>query len=245
MEEVVIRGLGFETVYYRIKSLDDLEIRVQDQDENRYADLTFAQAMDSARVYFNKDAQKTADLLIAGLSNNPKKLSNAEQALAHELLGDLYVTQQQYDLAADSYEDAIQYKKSVSLSIKKANALQRNGNYQESLKIFEDLKARKSLEPNQRIAILRGLASIYEAINSFQKSIDTYTELLENPVVLQNNTLTTNLKTELASVYDKAGRKVEAQKLINESIVTSEAASTTLNIAAKSNGRGRDTWAGF
>ena len=234
-EEVVIRGLGFETVYYRIKSLDDLEIRVQDQDENRYADLSFAQAMDSARVYFNKDAQKTADLLIAGLSNNPKKLKNSEQAQAYELLGDLYVTQQQYDLAADSYEDAIQYKKSVSLSIKKANSLQRNGNYQEALKIFEDLKARKSLEPNQRIAILRGLASIHEAIKSFQKSIDTYTELLESPVVLENKTLTTNLKTELASVYDKAGKKVEAQKLINESITVSEAASPVLNIAAKSN----------
>ncbi len=31
-EEVIIRGLDFETVYYRIRSMDDIEIRVKNEE---------------------------------------------------------------------------------------------------------------------------------------------------------------------------------------------------------------------
>ena len=97
-DEVTISGVGFETVYYRIRSLDDLEIKVQStkQDTKKLSTLSYQVAMDSAQLYLKKDAQKTADFLIAALSNNPKSLSKNHEGAAYEKLGDLSTFTKQY-----------------------------------------------------------------------------------------------------------------------------------------------------
>ena len=90
-EEIVIRGLNFETVYYRIRSNDDIEIRVQsdEQDQKKRSPIPYQVAMDSAQIFLKKDAQKSADFLIAALSNNPKSLTKTQESAAYDKLGDL------------------------------------------------------------------------------------------------------------------------------------------------------------
>lgn len=233
-EEVVIRGFDFETVYYRIKTFDDLEIRVQAGDEQAYAGISFSVALDSARTYLKRDAQKSADFLIAGLSTDPESLSRREQAVAYELLGDIYGSQKQYDLAAESYEEAIQFQASTDRRLKKAQSLKNNKNYQEALSEFLALEKATDAKPLQEFKILRGLGQTYALMGDPTKAIASYEQALQDQAKVADSQLKTTVQSELAELYNKMGAIEKAEELYKTTIATSSADNPVLNINAQS-----------
>jgi len=233
-EEVVIRGFDFETVYYRIRTLDDLEIRVQAGNEQAYAGISFPVALDSARTYLKRDAQKSADFLIAGLSTDPESLSRSEQAVAYELLGDIYSSQEQYDLASKSYEEAIQFQASTERRLKKAQSLKNNKNYQEALSEFLALEKSTDARPLQRLKILRGLGQTYALMGDQTKAIATYEQALRDDLNVADNRFKNSVQTELAELYNQTGEVEKAEQLFKTTIVNSAADNPVLSIKAQS-----------
>ena len=217
-DRLVIRGIDFETVYHTVYSNDDLEIRVTDEDDS-LNDLTYSQAIDSAQVYFNKDPKKTADFLIAALSNNPKSLSKQQQAAAYEKLGDLYFNNKQYDLAIDNFKASINFIANKSVSLKRASALRENGNYQESIKAFIELGPFKNKD--DEIKRLKGLADAYAATNDQQQAIAVYQKALLLSEEVGNLNEVTTLNTKIGNNLDRAGQTEKAEGYFNKAISNS------------------------
>lgn len=233
-EEVVIRGLNFETVYYRIRSNDDLEIRVQAQKGKDLSKLTYGTAMDSAQYYFKSNTDKAADFLIAGLSNNPKKLTAKQQGRAYELLGDLYFENKQFDLATTSYSQALDFENTIERAIKKANALRLNGNSQEAISAFNLLKDKKDLGTNNLLNILTGLAAVHQTTNNFSAAANSYEKALKLAGASNNTKIIAGLQSKLAEVYNKMGQSDKAEQLFQSAISNSQTNGIAATVKAQS-----------
>ncbi|PQJ13252.1 hypothetical protein BST94_12840 [Nonlabens xylanidelens] len=237
-EEIVIRGLDFETVYYRIRSNEDIEIRVQnpEQDTQKLSTLSYKIAMDSAQFYLKKDAQKTADFLIAALSNNPKSLSTAQESAAYEKLGDLYTFNKQYDLAIDNYTQAEALEKSFKITIKKADALRLNGNYQEAITAYKINPNKKAgaLTTTDQLARLNGLADAYSKTNNETKALETYKEALSIAALANRKSEMTSINTNIASIYNSLGELDDAESYYNTAIKESKKESPKANVVTQS-----------
>ncbi|MEP0478941.1 MAG: histidine kinase, partial [Nonlabens sp.] len=237
-EEIVIRGLDFETVYYRIRSNEDIEIRVQnpEQDTKKLSTLSYKIAMDSAQFYLQTDAQKTADFLIAALSNDPKSLSTTQESAAYEKLGDLYTFNKQYDLAIDNYTQAETLEKSFNITIKKADALRLNGNYQEAITAYKINPNKKSsaLSITEQLARLNGLADAYSKTNNETKALETYKKALFIATAANNKSEMTSINTNIARIYNSLGELDDAESFYNTAIQESKKESTTANVVTQS-----------
>lgn len=237
-EEIVIRGLDFETVYYRIRSNEDIEIRVQnpEQDTQKLSTLSYKIAMDSAQFYLKKDAQKTADFLIAALSNNPKSISTAQESAAYEKLGDLYTFNKQYDLAIDNYTQAEALEKSFKITIKKADALRLNGNYQEAITAYKinPIKKAGAFSTTDQLARLNGLADAYSKTNNETKALETYKEALSIAALANKKSEMTSINTSIASVYNSLGELDDAESYYNTAIKESKKESPKANVVTQS-----------
>lgn len=237
-EEIVIRGLDFETVYYRIRSNEDIEIRVQnpEQDTQKLRSISYKIAMDSAQFYLKKDAQKTADFLIAALSNNPKSLSTTQESAAYEKLGDLYTFNKQYDLAIDNYTQAEALEKSFKITIKKADALRLNGNYQEAITAYKINPNKKAgaLTTTDQLARLNGLADAYSKTNNETKALETYKEALSIAALANRKSEMTSINTNIASIYNSLGELDDAESYYNTAIKESKKESPKANVVTQS-----------
>lgn len=235
-DEITIRRADFETVYYRVRSRDDLEIRVTDQKATAgLQKLRYQAAMDSAAVYMRKDANKTADFLIAALSNNPKKISSTQQAVAYERLGDLYLFNKQADLAVTNYNQALSLNYTTLRKRKLADALRLNGNYQEAIKAYTSLQGKKSpSDKNESLAINTGLADCYSATNQTNKAITAYNLAIRDAQALGKTTDVTAINTKLAKLLNNSGRVAEAQGYFNKAIAESKKESPIANAATQS-----------
>lgn len=235
-DEIIIRRSDFETVYYRVRSNDDLEIRVTEEKAATPAQkLSYAVAMDSAKIYMRKDAKKTADFLIAALSNDPKKLSAAQQAAAYESLGDLYLFNKQADLAVTNYTQATTLSYTSLRKRKLADALRANGNHQEAITAYISLKSKKSGVPQtESLAINTGLADSYSATKQTSKAIETYNDALKNARTLNKTAELTAINTKLAQLLNNSGRVNEAQGYFNKAIAESKREGPVSNVITQS-----------
>jgi len=238
-DEIIIRRSDFETVYYRIRSYDTLEIQVTDADEQKenLKALSYEKLMDSAQVYLKKDAQKTADYLIAALSTDAKKLSNAKKARAYEKLGDLYAFNAQYDLAISNYKEAISNSSSSTLELKLAKNYSSNGNYQEALTITNSLlngEKKTSLSIDQQIKAYTLLGQIYDKTNDTEKAITNYQLALQLAQKNNRTALIPELNTAIAAVYNKSGKITLADTYYNNAIEESAKVSVQSNVVNQS-----------
>jgi tetratricopeptide (TPR) repeat protein len=241
-EEIIVKGVDFETVYYRIKNVAPVEIKVKSNLANKknYQDISYQVAMDSAQIYLKKDAQKTADFLIAALSNTPKSLNKSQESDAYEKLGDLYSFNKQYDLAIDYYSQALQLKKTPSLILKKADVLRYNGNYQEAIAGYLSVdpfaktasKSRINNDPTAVIELKKymGLAAAYEKTNETTLALNAYKKALEISKTNQINTHISAINTSIAALYNNTGRIKDAESFYNTAIEESKTESPVLNV---------------
>lgn len=250
-DEIIVRRADFETVYYRVRSSDQIEIQVLNavSQKNQLKSLSYEVLLDSAQVYLKKDAQKTADFLIAALSNNPRELTAAREAQAYEKLGDLYLFNKQADLAITNYKAGIKAQNTPQRQLKLAQSLQSNGNYQEAIKTLEAIvgsQKPKKTALNSSYNSVTGLSSqqmvnAYTTLgNAYQKTNNTDAALLNHKKALQvaqsNNlrALVPQLNTNIASIYNETGQVSAADSYYNDAIQESKSEGVISNVVTQS-----------
>ncbi|PQJ33147.1 hypothetical protein BST92_04710 [Nonlabens arenilitoris] len=246
-DEIIIRRSDFETVYYTIRSNDKVEIQVIDDlsQKDRLKSLSYEVLMDSAQVYLKKDAQKTADFIIAALSNNPNGIGAVKEAKAYEKLGDLYLFNKQADLAITNYRAAIKSQNTAQRQLKLAQSLQSNGNYQEAIKTLEALtanqKSKKSSSNRSTGLTNQQLVTAYTALgNAYEKTNNTQAALKNHQVALQTaqtNNLTTllpQLNTNIANIYNSTGQVSTAESYYSDAIQDSKNEGIISNVVTQS-----------
>lgn len=246
-DEIIIRRSDFETVYYTIRSTDKVEIQVIDDlsQKDRLKSLSYEVLMDSAQIYLKKDAQKTADFLIAALSNKPKSLTASKESVAYEKLGDLYLFNKQADLAITNYRAAIKSENTAQRQLKLAQSLHSNGNYQEAIKTLEAIivnqKSRKTslnlktrLSTQQIVTAYTTLGNAYEKTNNTDAALNNHQAALQTAQTNNLKTLLPQLNTNIANVYNATGQVTTAESYYSDAIEGSKSEGVVSNVITQS-----------
>lgn len=227
-DELTIKHKDFQTVYYTIK--DNERILVEVQPENTIAQQsklklysrnnseTFKNLIDSSETYLKRDVQKSLRFLEKALAASSSAKQNA---IAYEVLGNIYTHWKQYDLAVSNYRISLQSQKNNDVILKLGNAYRLNGNYQESLETYNSIKV-STLTNWQQAECYEGLGDVYKLTNNYDKAISSYQQGLK---IAQKHSITpkiTDLNSKIAQVYVAKGQNDKAQSYFNNSLQLAE-----------------------
>ncbi len=222
-DELIIRHIDFETVYYTIKSNERIIVEVESNKEDAKYKRTkysrsnsnqFESLIDSAEAYLKKDAKRSIQFIEKALLESNSVKENAE---TYEVLGDIYMFWKQYDLAVSNYRISDQNIKTNTVKLKLAAAYKQNKNYQESIKTYKAIN-KKALSNWQLVQLYEGIGDVYLSTKNHELSIDNYKKGL---VVAQKHLITpkiTDLNSKIAQVYNAKGESQKAEGYFNKSM---------------------------
>ena len=224
-DKLVIRHQEFETINYTIKSNERISIEVatdnrrnQTQTLDNNINRRFNDMIDSADVYLRKDARKSIKFIGDALNVD---ISTSQSAEAHELLGDIYVYWQQYDLAISAYKTSLQNSKTSSAKLKLAKAYSHNDEFKKSIETYKNIDVKVLSNYNKSIWF-EGIGDSYKKIKEYTKAIKAYEDGLE---VAKNHLIApkvTDLNSKLAQVYSEQGQISKAKDYFSNSLNLAE-----------------------
>lgn len=227
-DELTIRHKDFETVYYTVKDNERITVEVrpsvlQTSTSARYKTKVkaFNSLIDSAATYLKKDAQKSIQFVTEALSRSN---SVSENAQAYELLADIYMQWQQYDLAVSNYLISFQNNASNDVRLKLAKAYESNKNYQESIDVYKAIE-KNGLSNYQLTQLYEGLGDTYSSIKNYNASIISYKTGLDVAKKHLIAPKVTDLNSKIAQAYSASGKTDKAEDYFQNS----------LNLASKEN----------
>ena len=227
-DELRISHSDFETIYYVIKSNEDIRILVEDfpgetksrskkyysyEKSSRKIDL-YHQHIDSAKFYKKKNIDKSLSFVEKALQN---KESRQRNAASYKTLADIYLYWKQYDLAVNNYKLSIQIKENIAVKIDLAEAQFLLKKYVESKKNYNAL-LKKTLSNYEKIIVLEGLGDIDFQQKKYKNSKAYYEQAL---TVAKKNLVTpkiTDLNSKLADVFAAEGNLTQANIRFNNSL---------------------------
>ena len=226
-DEIVISHKDFETVYYTIKDDDDITVKVQPVGEYSYVNKiktkqnSFESTIDSALFYKKISAEKSIQFITESISKSSSVTQNAE---AFEVLGDVNMYWKQYDLATTNYRISLNNVAVTDVKLKLAKAYYFNKNYQESIKIYTDLKD-TDLNNWQRIIKQEGLGDVYLKTGENTKATNAFKEGLKIAETNKIKPKITDLNSKLGETYSESGKIQVAEDFLENSV----------NLASKEN----------
>ncbi|MFV0540826.1 MAG: histidine kinase [Aestuariibaculum sp.] len=225
-DELTIKHKDFETIYYTIKSNERIMVQVQameapNMDKKVYSknstDL-FKNYVDSADTYLKKDVKKSLLFVEKALESSNSAKENAE---VYELLGDVYSHWKQYDLAISNYRISLQNIQQNTVKLKLANTYRLNGNHQESLQTYKDIK-KSELSNWQLVNLYEGIADVNFATQLYDAAIANYQEGLQVAQTHLISPKVTDLNSKIAMTYSAKGENKQAQHFFIQSLKLAE-----------------------
>jgi len=125
-EEIIVEDEDMETVTYMVKSKEDVLILVEGYNNSddfskvrSFNDITLRHQalLDSAENYRKIDIQRSTDFVARSISLLGKRGRKKERARSLSKLGEIYMHHGQFDLAIDSFEDALKTNKTIATSL--------------------------------------------------------------------------------------------------------------------------------
>ena len=224
-DELRVSHPDFQTVYYTLKSSEDIKIIVEDyvhNDRNSYSKKIsksrkvdfYLQYIDSAKFFKKKDIEKSLSFIEKALQNKVNKKRNA---VTYKLLADIYLHWKQYDLAVYNYELSSQIKEEVSTKISLANAQFLLKRYNDSERTYQELN-RGKLSNYEKIQVYEGIGNVSFALKKWDKADENYQKALQ---IAKDNLVTpkiTDLSSKIADVYAAQGKVEEAESQFKNSL---------------------------
>jgi two-component system LytT family sensor kinase len=231
-DQIVISSDDFQTVYYNVLEDDYIKIRVEGPENeitklkkvasNRDAKSAFTSYIDSAKTTLKKNATKSIGYVTTALEVVPKKeITNTENSIAFETLGDINLFWKQSDLAIGNYKRSLSFSPRVGVQIKLADAYRQNNKYQESIELYK-LLLKERLSNYQKVIVFEGLGDNYKQTNVPAKSILNYQKALD---IATSNKITpkiTDLNSKIGETYALGGSLVEAEEYFGNSLTLSK-----------------------
>jgi len=236
-DELIIRHDDFETLYYIIEDNQRINVEVQPAVKKKLSKFRrssktiqqFKSLIDSAEFYKKKDASKSIkfieDAIIASNSVD-------QQAKAYEVLADVFMHLEQYDLAISNFKISNQNKSSSEVSLKLGKAYLKNGEVQKSINTYQNISLR-GLSNYQKVELYEGLGDTYtqqrkynDAISNFQLGLGVAQKHLITPKV-------TDLNSKIAEVLGVSGNIEEAESYYGNSLDLAEKENKTRAVKEK------------
>jgi len=209
--QLIVSHPGFETVYYTVKSKEEIKINVDDFEERKFLKLSkrkskkdlvnYQQNLDSAKFYTKKNIEKSLTFLEENLKSTKDVRRNAT---TYRVLADIYFYWKQYDLAIENYITSIKYFDEVTTQIQLAASYFLDKNYKASEKNYIELLLNK-LNFYESLLVYEGLADIYFKTKKYNEARIKYTKALAIANENEINSKITDLNSRLAEVYAAEG----------------------------------------
>ena len=250
-QELMVDHPLIETVYYRIKSSEEIKVEVQDFEANEYTrsrqkkssrsdansvlskfynDVDdYNQNLDSAIFYKEKNIEKSLSFIEEILKSNQTRGRNAA---TYRLLGDVYNQWQQYDLAITNYKSSLQFREDESIKLVLAQAAIKIQKYEEAEKYLKDIRTKK-LGFFEKILVYESLGDLYFDIEEFTKSTSNYQKALK---IAEDNEITskvTDLNSKLGDVLVAQGKIDKANLQFQNTLELAKKESPIRSIAEK------------
>ncbi|WP_418512891.1 histidine kinase [Corallibacter sp.] len=206
-DELIIRHKDFNTIYYTINSRERIDVIVEpaitsSSVKSKYkSPKQFNALIDSALVYLKSDAEKSIQFVTEALAESKSVKQNSE---VYEVLGDVNAYWKQYDLAISNYRISLNNVQTNEVKLKLAKAYELNGNYQESIELYNSLEE-PELSNWQITTKYEGLADVYLKTEDLKTALNTYKKALEIAKDKKLSPKITDLNSKIAQVYEKMG----------------------------------------
>ncbi|WP_190811155.1 histidine kinase [Flagellimonas sp. S3867] len=229
---LIVESQEFETVRHRIKSHEDIDVRVQGYDpykvdqkkkkEAARSAMNHERFLDSANFYKKTDLEKSIDFIAKSISQLGKRGNKRELSSALTTLGDIYLFHKQYDLAITNFKDALAHRESVKTKLLLGKAYLLIGEFQNAERTLSPLMESKDLIPYQRIELYEALGDVNKALSKLEKALDFYREGLEVAQKNQISPKVIDLNSKIADAYADENRVIEAEGFYSNSLSLSE-----------------------
>jgi len=223
-DEIVISHPSIETVSYVLQNKDDrLIIEVEEPKLNKKINLRkktspkeFYTLIDSAKQVYKTDAEKGAEFVAKSLlvSNN---LTNKQQAISYEVLGDIYLYWKQYDLAISNFNRSLQQQKTARVQLSLAKSYFKNKSYSSAISIYENIKSNQ-LSNWEKVVLNEELGDVYSARKEYVTAEKYYNIGLS---IAKNHLITpkiTDLNSKLGKVSFSQGKVDQATTYFDNSL---------------------------
>ncbi len=233
-DELVVSHPSFETVFHTLRNEDRIEIRVEglaEEESKEFSSVSIkrakakisidhrhAQYIDSANFYKKRDIDKSIIFVENAIKALGKRADSEKASLSYTTLGDIYQYWGQYDLAINSYENAMRYRESPKLLSKLGGAQLANANHGDAITTFKKIIDDRSATAYHKVVAYEGLGDAYTKIGNEQQAIDSYQEGLQ---LAQQESITpkiTDLNARLASAFEQQGEVQQAQDFYSNSL---------------------------
>ena len=223
-DEIRVTHPDFETVYYTLKSSEDIKILVKDYEQtkgvlrSKSRQDSYLIHIDSANFYKKIDIEKSISFIEKALVNQKNKRRNAN---TYQILASIYLHWKQYDLAEYNYKLSNQIQEATATKIAIATTQLRQKKYEESIQNFLALK-KERLTDSEKIEVTEGLGDLYFAQKKLEASKRNYNEALSLAQKKSFSSKITDLNSKLAEVYAAEGDVNKAENLYKKTITLAE-----------------------
>ncbi|MDN3494110.1 tetratricopeptide repeat-containing sensor histidine kinase [Winogradskyella bathintestinalis] len=223
-DELIISHDDFETIYYTIKTSERITIEVVEEKQSSRNKRAvgdykrFNEMIDSADVYLKKDAEKSIRFIGDALNVN---VNIRQSAVAHELLGDIYMHWKQFDLAISAFKISLQNTETASAKLKLARAYYNNDQYKISLSAYNQI-VEETLSNYEKTIWFEGKGDVHVKLKDFSKAIKSYEEGLKEAKKHLIAPKVTDLNSKIAQVFSDQGQISKAKLYFNNSLNLAE-----------------------
>ncbi len=230
-DEIRFESHEFISVSHKIKSNEDVDVLVEDynspsrkktKNESRIWEPQTQQFLDSAIHYRTIDIEKSIDFVTKAISELGRNGDKTDLAKSYTILGDTYQYYKQYDLAIDSYKNALVASKSTKAELLLAESYISNKEYNNAIAVLRTTLQTKNISIEQKAQIYESLGDAYKGLGNSEKSLENYNLGLNYATSKSRLSKLTDLNSKIADVYVESNLMVEAEEYYDNSLELSE-----------------------
>ncbi|WP_108246267.1 tetratricopeptide repeat-containing sensor histidine kinase [Muricauda brasiliensis] len=227
---LMVEGPELETVRYRIKSGEDVDVLVEGYPSgvskrqkreavgSRNSLVDHQRFLDSANAYKKTDLEKSIDFIARSMEPLGSSGNKNEFSASLRTLGEIYMFHEQYDLAITNFKDALAAQESNKTKILLGRAYVLNGNYESAISMLEPLVTVRNMVPYQRIELFEALGDANKELNKLKEAQGYYQQGL---LIAEKNQISPkeiDLNSKIADVFASEDRVIEAEGFYQNSL---------------------------
>jgi len=228
-DEIVISHDSFNTIYYKIKSGERIDVKVKervgdkpDSEESKKeqeASEVYGRYLAAAKEALKKDAATSIDYIGKALETVKEgdTFETEKKAELYETLADIYEYWKQPDLAESNYLTSLDHKYSTDVKIKLGKVQLQGKNYEASLRTFSELE-KSRLNTGHRIKVNEGIGDSHKGRNDYSSAIRSYNIALSLAEKRKHEDAIIELNSKLADILQVQGNFREAEGYLDNSV---------------------------
>ena len=227
-EELIFEDTRIETVRHIIKSNDDIQIQVEGFSptmqrresigiSSKAASLHQA-FLDSADYHKKKNIAKSIDFIAKSIEQLGNRGNKKELARSLTALGEVYLYYNQYDLAIDNFEDALEANKTVATTLLLGQTYITNKEFGKAVEELRPMVEMQNMVPFQRVTLYEALGDANKGEGKIKLALDFYNEGLKVATKNQITPKMTDLNSKIADAYAQDNQLMEAEAYYDSSV---------------------------